>query len=52
MPSLSPIKMANCKPVVLVGIVTHNRASILRKLNLDSVAGVVRYAIRNKIIEA
>ena len=30
---------------------TH-RASILRKLNLDSVAGVVRYAIRNKIIEA
>ena len=30
---------------------TH-RASILRKLNLDSVAGIVRYAIRNKIIEA
>jgi two-component system, NarL family, response regulator NreC len=29
---------------------TH-RASILRKLNLDSVAGLVRYAIRNKIIE-
>lgn len=29
---------------------TH-RASILRKLNLDSVAGLVRYAIRNKLIE-
>jgi DNA-binding NarL/FixJ family response regulator len=30
---------------------TH-RASLLRKLNLDSVASLVRYAIRNKIIEA
>lgn len=30
---------------------TH-RASILRKLNLDSLASLVRYAIRNKIIEA
>jgi DNA-binding NarL/FixJ family response regulator len=30
---------------------TH-RASILRKLSLDSVASLVRYAIRNKIIEA
>jgi two-component system response regulator NreC len=30
---------------------TH-RASILRKLNLDSMASLVRYAIRNKIIEA
>jgi two-component system response regulator NreC len=30
---------------------TH-RAHVLRKLNLDSVAGLVRYAIRNKIIEA
>ena len=30
---------------------TH-RAHILRKLNLDSVASLVRYAIRNKIIEA
>jgi DNA-binding NarL/FixJ family response regulator len=30
---------------------TH-RASILRKLRLDSVASLVRYAIRNKIIEA
>lgn len=29
---------------------TH-RASILRKLNLDSVADLVRYAIRNKLIE-
>lgn len=30
---------------------TH-RASILRKLKLDSIADVVRYAIRNKMIEA
>ncbi len=30
---------------------TH-RASVLRKLNLNSVADLVRYAIRNKIIEA
>ena len=30
---------------------TH-RAHILRKLNLDSIAGLVRYAIRNKMIEA
>jgi DNA-binding NarL/FixJ family response regulator len=30
---------------------TH-RASILRKLSLDSVAALVRYAIRNKMIEA
>lgn len=29
---------------------TH-RASLLRKLNLDSVASLVRYAIRNKLIE-
>jgi two-component system, NarL family, response regulator NreC len=30
---------------------TH-RASVLRKLNLDSVADLVRYAIRNKMIDA
>jgi DNA-binding NarL/FixJ family response regulator len=30
---------------------TH-RASILRKLSLDSIASLVRYAIRNKMIEA
>jgi DNA-binding NarL/FixJ family response regulator len=29
-----------------------HRAAILRKLNLDSIAGLVRYAIRNKLIEA
>ena len=29
-----------------------HRGSILRKLNLDSVASLVRYAIRNKMIEA
>lgn len=31
MPGLSALKVANRKPVVLVGIVTHNRASILHK---------------------
>jgi GT2 family glycosyltransferase len=31
MPSLSALKVMNRKPVVLVGIVTHNRASILPK---------------------
>jgi DNA-binding NarL/FixJ family response regulator len=30
----------------------NHRASILRKLNLESVADVVRYAIRNKMIDA
>jgi len=30
---------------------TH-RARILRKLKVDSVAGIVRYAVRHKIIEA
>jgi DNA-binding NarL/FixJ family response regulator len=29
-----------------------HRANILRKLNVDSVAGLVRYAIRNHLIEA
>lgn len=29
----------------------NHRASILRKLKLDSIAGLVRYAIRNKLIE-
>ena len=29
----------------------NHRANILRKLNLDSVAGLVRYAIRTKMIE-
>jgi DNA-binding NarL/FixJ family response regulator len=30
----------------------HHRAAILRKLNLQSVAALVRYAIRNKLIDA
>ena len=30
---------------------TH-RANVLHKLNLDSLASLVRYAIRNKMIEA
>jgi DNA-binding CsgD family transcriptional regulator len=29
----------------------NHRASVLRKLNLDSVAELVRYAIRNQIID-
>jgi DNA-binding NarL/FixJ family response regulator len=36
---------------ISVRTVETHRAGILRKLNLDSVAGLVRYAIRNKIIE-
>jgi two-component system, NarL family, response regulator NreC len=36
---------------VSVRTVEAHRASILRKLNLDSVAGLVRYAIRNHLIE-
>jgi two-component system, NarL family, response regulator NreC len=29
-----------------------HRASIMRKLDVDSIAGLVRYAVRNKIVEA
>ncbi|HEX4631309.1 MAG TPA: response regulator transcription factor [Chthoniobacterales bacterium] len=36
---------------ISVRTVETHRASILRKLNLDSVAGLVRYAIRNHLIE-
>lgn len=32
--------------------VEKHRANLLRKLNLGSVAGLVRYAVRNKIVEA
>jgi two-component system response regulator NreC len=44
-------EVANALGISVRTAETH-RASILRKLNLDSVAGLVRYAIRNKIIEA
>jgi DNA-binding NarL/FixJ family response regulator len=36
---------------ISVRTVETHRASILRKLNLDSVAALVRYAIRNHLIE-
>ena len=32
--------------------VESHRASVMRKLNLSSSAALVRYAIRNKIVEA
>jgi DNA-binding NarL/FixJ family response regulator len=35
-----------------VKTVETHRAAIMRKLNLTSAAGLVRYAVRNKIIEA
>ena len=37
--------------VSLKTVETH-RASIMRKLKLSSSAGLVRYAIRNKLVEA
>ncbi|MBV9658607.1 MAG: response regulator transcription factor [Verrucomicrobia bacterium] len=43
--------VANMLGISLRTAETH-RATILRKLRLDSFAGLVRYAIRNKIIEA
>jgi DNA-binding NarL/FixJ family response regulator len=35
-----------------VKTIESHRAAIMRKLNLKSTAGIVRYAIRNKLIEA
>lgn len=37
---------------ISVRTVETHRASVLRKLSLDSLASLVRYAIRNKIVEA
>ena len=37
---------------ISVKTVETHRAATMRKLRLDSFAGLVRYAIRNKIIEA
>jgi DNA-binding NarL/FixJ family response regulator len=34
-----------------VRTVENHRANVLRKLNVDSVPDLVRYAIRNKMIE-
>jgi len=37
---------------ISVKTVESHRASVMRKLNLSSAAAVVRYAVRNKIVEA
>ncbi|MET0659669.1 MAG: response regulator transcription factor [Steroidobacteraceae bacterium] len=37
---------------ISVKTVESHRASVMRKLNLNSAAAVVRYAVRNKIVEA
>jgi DNA-binding CsgD family transcriptional regulator len=37
---------------ISVKTVETHRATIMRKLRLDSVAGLVKYAIRNGIVEA
>jgi DNA-binding CsgD family transcriptional regulator len=42
---------ANILNISLKTVETH-RAAIMRKLNLTSSAALVRYAIRNRIIEA
>ena len=44
-------QIANVLMIILKTVETH-RATVMRKLNLSSSAGLVRYAIRNNIIEA
>jgi DNA-binding NarL/FixJ family response regulator len=44
-------KIAEILSINLKTVETH-RASALRKLNLDTTAALVRYAIRNKLVEA
>jgi DNA-binding NarL/FixJ family response regulator len=44
-------QIANILTISVKTVETH-RAAIMRKLNLTSAAGLVRYAVRNKIIEA
>ena len=44
-------QIANILNISLKTVETH-RASVMRKLNLTSSAGLVRYAIRNKLVEA
>jgi DNA-binding NarL/FixJ family response regulator len=44
-------QIANVLNISLKTVETH-RAAVMRKLNLSSSASLVRYAIRNKIIEA
>src|SRR6202011_3978264 len=44
-------EVANCLGISIRTAETH-RATLMRKLGLESLAGLVRYAIRNNIIEA
>jgi DNA-binding NarL/FixJ family response regulator len=44
-------QIANILTISVKTVETH-RAAVMRKLNLTSAAGLVRYAVRNKIIEA
>ena len=44
-------QIANVLNISLKTVETH-RAAVMRKLNLSSSASLVRYAIRNKIVEA
>lgn len=44
-------QIAHILDISLKTVETH-RASVMRKLNLSSSAGLVRYAIRNRIVEA
>ena len=43
-------QIANILNISLKTVETH-RAAVMRKLNLSSSAALVRYAIRNKIVE-
>ena len=43
--------MAKVLDISVKTVETH-RASALRKLNLETTADLIRYAIRNKIVEA
>jgi DNA-binding CsgD family transcriptional regulator len=43
-------EMADILSIGLKTVETH-RASALRKLNLDTTAALIRYAIRNKLVE-
>ena len=44
-------RIAQLLTISLKTVETH-RASVMRKLNLSSSATLVRYAIRNKLVEA
>ena len=44
-------QIANILSISLKTVETH-RSAIMRKLSLSSSAGLVRYAIRNRLVEA